>query len=52
MDNLECGPAGWLALLPIKAGNARQIQIRQPHTNKTGFAISAIHKYTVGSRYP
>ena len=23
--------------------------VRQPHTNKSGFAISAINKYTVGS---
>ena len=31
---------------------SRQIQVRQPHTNKSGFAISAINKYTLGIRYP
>ena len=31
---------------------SRQIQVRQPHTNKSGFAISAINKYTLGNRYP
>ena len=46
-----CGPAGWLALLFIKADNVRQIQVRQPHTNESGFPISATNKYTVGSRY-
>ena len=30
---------------------SRQIQVRQPHTNKAGFAIYAINKYMVGSRY-
>ena len=27
---------------------SRQIQVRQPHTKKSGFAKSAINKYTVG----
>ena len=28
-----------------------QIQVRQTHTNMSGFAISSINKYMVGSRY-
>ena len=30
---------------------SRQIQVRQPHTNKSGFAKSVINKYMVGSPY-
>ena len=37
-----CGPAGCRALLLIKS---------RSDTNKSEFAISAINKYTVGSRY-
>ena len=29
-----------------------QIKVRQPHTNKSGFVISAINKYMLGSIYP
>ena len=31
---------------------SRLIQVRQLQTNKSGFAISAINKYMLGSRYP
>ena len=34
-----CGPARWQALLLIKTGDVGQIQVRQPHTNKSGFVI-------------
>ena len=31
---------------------SRLNQVRQHHTNESGFAISAINKYILGSRYP
>ena len=34
-----------------KRVTSSQIQDRQPHTNKSGFVISAINKYILGSRY-
>ena len=40
---------GWRCSL-LKRVMSRQIQVRQQHTNKSGFAISAINKYIVGSR--
>ena len=43
-----CGPAGWLTLLLIKVGD---VQVPQRHLNKSGFAIYAISKLTVGCRY-
>ena len=39
-------------ILPIKMGDVRQIQVRQHNTHESGFAISAINKYMLGSRYP
>ena len=33
------------------AGTAPHKSGRQPHASKSGFAISATDKYTVGSRY-
>ena len=47
-----CGLAGLLALLLIKAGDVETNQVRQHHTYESGFAISAINKYILGSRYP
>ena len=31
---------------------SRLIQVRQHQTNESGFVISAINKYMLGSRYP
>ena len=37
---------------PHESGvTSRQIQGQQTHTNKSGFATSAINKYMLGSRY-
>ena len=49
-----CGPPGWLALLLIKAGDV-ETNPGPTTTQKQVWicdAISAINKYTVGSRYP
>ena len=46
-----CVPAGWLAILLIKADDVVTILVRLPHTNKSEFTISATDKYKLGSRY-
>ena len=43
LDGWRCSSYKWVM--------SRQIHVRQPHTNKSGFAISAINKYMTGSRY-
>ena len=56
---LSCGIMGVLSLLGVFCvldvlglfGVSRVIQVRPPHANKSGFAISAIDKYKLGSRY-
>ena len=42
-----CGPAGWLALFSLKRVMSRLIQVRQHHTNESGFVISAIKQIHV-----
>ena len=46
LANRPWGPAGCLALLLIKEGD---VEINLGPTNTSGFAISAINKYMVGS---
>ena len=46
-----CGPDGWLALLLIKEGDV-ETNPDPTNTHKSRLAISAIKKYTLGSRYP
>ena len=46
-----CGTAGWLACSSQKRVMSRQNQVRLPHTNESGFAISAINNYMFGNRY-
>ena len=48
--DLLCGHAGWLAMHLIKAGDIRQIQVRQLHTKKSGFAIYIYHKQIHGMK--
>ena len=47
----SCGPSGWLALHLIKVGDVETNPGPTTTHNKSGFAISAIKKYLVGSRY-
>ena len=42
---------GWRCF-PQKRMMSRLIQVEQHHTNESGFVISAINKYMLGSRYP
>ena len=43
-----CGPAGWLAMLLIKAGNVKTNTCPSTNTQiSPGFVISAINKYMV-----
>ena len=41
---------GWQCC-SLKWAMSRLIQVRLPHANKSGFAISATDKYKLGSRY-
>ena len=45
-------PCGWLALLLTKVGDVETNPGPITQTNESGFVISAINKYMLGSRYP
>ena len=49
---LASRPCGWLALLLTKVGDVETNAGPITQTNESGFVISAINKYMLGSRYP